>query len=122
MKHKIIGALVCAMFLMLGSCGEDFLYKAPQGSIDKDALANEKGVETLISSAYAELHGNCWGASLQTWVFGGIYGGECNKGSDTGDQSVLNEVETYRVSTSNSYINGKWEFTYNGSKRIALAL
>jgi len=122
MNNKSLGALLCAILLIVSSCGEDYLYKAPQGSIDKTALANAQGVDMLVTSAYASFLGGCWGGSIQNWTFGGIYGGDNNKGSDTGDQAVLNELETYRVSNTNSYINEKWNFTYQGSKRVALAL
>jgi hypothetical protein len=33
--------------ILFSSCGEDFLYKAPQGSIDENALQNETGVNLL---------------------------------------------------------------------------
>jgi hypothetical protein len=55
MKHKILilGSLVTALSLGLASCGEDFLYKAPQGAIDQDALSNAQGAELLCVNAYA---------------------------------------------------------------------
>lgn len=37
MRHKILIVSAVALFT-LSSCGEDFLYKAPQGSIDQEAL------------------------------------------------------------------------------------
>ena len=39
MRHKILIVSAVALFT-LSSCGEDFLYKAPQGSIDQEALTN----------------------------------------------------------------------------------
>ena len=56
------------------------------------------------------------------WVFGGLYGGDNNKGSDTNDQSVLNSVETYSISPSNDYLLVKWRQTYYGAKRCNLAI
>ena len=35
MRHKILIVSAAALFT-LSSCGEDFLYKAPQGSIDQE--------------------------------------------------------------------------------------
>ena len=40
MKRHILIALGAASLLTLASCGEDFLYKAPQGSIDQAALTH----------------------------------------------------------------------------------
>jgi hypothetical protein len=125
MKLKNIKPLICVLFLMLFSCGESFLYKAPQGSIDIDALTTPSGVEMLVTTAYANLTsapGPGWGASLFNWTFGSIYGGDANKGSDPNDQAVLNSMERYQLLTTNSYINEKWEWVYRGSKRVALAM
>ncbi|MCL1932535.1 MAG: RagB/SusD family nutrient uptake outer membrane protein [Candidatus Azobacteroides sp.] len=122
MKYKNTGALICAMLFMLCSCGEDFLYKAPQGSADQDALTNAQGAEMLITTAYATFTAPDWGASIFNWTFGGIYGGDANKGSDSNDQAVLNSMETYALLNTNSYINEKWNWVYKGSKRVAWAL
>jgi len=105
------------------SCGEDFLYKAPQGSIDQEALTNESGAELLVINAYALLTDAIgWGATPFNWTFGGVYGGDANKGSDANDQSVLNSLETYALGASNSYLLHKWRFAYYGAKRCNLAL
>lgn len=119
---KYMTAFACAALLFaITSCGEDFLYKAPQGSIDDKALANMQGVELLVTNAYANLTENDWGASIFNWALGGVYGGDANKGSDAGDQSVLNSLETYALLPTNSYINEKWGWIYKGSRRVALA-
>ncbi len=123
MKSKNILYLVIFMaFFMLYSCGEDFLYKAPQGSIDQAALMNQTGIDLLTTNAYANLTENGWGATPFNWTFGGMYGGDANKGSDANDQSVLNEMEMYNVLPTNGYINEKWEWIYKGSKRVNVAL
>ena len=101
MKYKYIVALSFLTFMSLGSCGEDFLYKAPQGSIDENALTNANGVDLLVTNAYANLTENDWGASVFNWTFGGMYGGDANKGSDANDQSVLNTMELYTTLASN---------------------
>ena len=101
MKHnKYILALAFASMLTLGSCGDDFLGKEPQGVLTPEALANAQGVELLVTSAYAGLASPVEGydpyqASPFNWVWGGIYGGDANKGSDPNDQSTVNEIELY---------------------------
>jgi hypothetical protein len=125
MKQYMKTALFCAAsFLLLSSCGEDFLYKAPQGSIDSEALANGEGVDLLVVNAYAVLTSpeHQWGSSIFNWTFGGMYGGDANKGSDNNDQSVLNSMEVYTLLATNSYLNEKWNWVYTGSKRVAQAL
>jgi tetratricopeptide (TPR) repeat protein len=125
MKQYMKTALFCAaLFVLLSSCGEDFLYKAPQGSIDSEALANGEGVDLLVINAYATLLSpqHQWGSSIFNWTFGGMYGGDANKGSDNNDQSVLNSMEVYTLLATNSYLNEKWNWVYTGSKRVAQAL
>lgn len=110
------------MGAILSSCGEDFLYKAPQGSIDQDALTNQTGIDLLTTTAYANLTENGWGATPSNWTFGSMYGGDANKGSDANDQSVLNEMETYSTLPTNSYISEKYNWVYRGAKRVNIAL
>ncbi len=121
-RKNILFLLMALSAMLLYSCGEDFLYKAPQGSIDQAALMNEQGIDLLTVNAYANLTENGWGASPFNWTFGGMYGGDANKGSDANDQSILNEMEQYNVSTTNGYINDKWAWIYRGAKRINIAL
>ena len=51
-----------------------------------------------------------------------MYGGDANKGSDPGDQSVLNEMEMYNTLSTNDYLEQKWKWTYKGAKRVNIAL
>lgn len=127
MKKRYITVLGLASILTLGSCGEDFLYKSPQGSLDSEALANATGVDMLTINAYAALASRVdnydpFQASPFNWVFGGMYGGDANKGSNTGDQATLNEVESYKTLSTNDYLRQKWAWVYASSKRINMAL
>ena len=114
--------LVISVIVLLGSCGEDFLYKDPQGSINHEALKNQTGIDLLTVNAYANLTENGWGATPFNWTFGGMYGGDANKGSDANDQSVLNEMEMYSTLPTNGYISEKYEWVYKGVKRVNMAL
>lgn len=123
MKHKNIFIIFTIFaFIALGSCGESFLYKAPQGSIDQSALTNQTGIDLLTTSAYANITENNWGASLFNWTFGGMYGGDANKGSDANDQAVLNTMEAYNILPDNGYIGEKYQWIYKGVKRVNIAL
>lgn len=120
-KNKLY-ILVISVIVLLGSCGEDFLYKDPQGSINHEALKNQTGIDLLTVNAYANLTENGWGATPFNWTFGGMYGGDANKGSDANDQSVLNEMEMYSTLPTNGYINEKYQWVYKGAKRVNIAL
>ena len=125
--NKYIFALAFAGTLTLSSCGDDFLSKDAQGSLTSEALANAQGVELLTTSSYALLASNVDGydpyqASPFNWVWGGIYGGDANKGSDPGDQSTVNEIELYNTISTNGYIEQKWIWVYAINKRINMAL
>ena len=122
MKLKYLAVTGLAGLLTLSSCGEDFLYIPPQGSIDQDALTNEQGVELAVTNTYSILIAAEWGASLFNWAQSGMYGGDANKGSDPGDQSVLNEMEMYNTMPTNGYLDEKWRVTYRGVRRANLAL
>jgi len=90
----------------------------PQGSVDKVTLQDAKGVDLLVTSAYASLTENGLGGTPNNWVFGSIYGGDANKGTDPGDQPAVNEFEVYTLLSNNGYLNEKWVFNYNGIKRV----
>lgn len=119
LRLSLLALPVCLLF---ASCGEDFLYISPQGSVDEEALTNAMGVELLVVNSYANLTENNWGASPFNWVFGGVYGGDANKGSDPGDQSVLNELEMYNTLNTNGYLSDKYGWTYKGTQRVNRAL
>jgi len=120
--YKYAIALVCAICLILSSCGEDFLYKAPKGSVSKETLATESGADMIVTAAYGYLTATGWGRTPFNWVFGGIYGGDANKGTDSGDQPPINQFEQYIVASNNDYISEKYSWTYRGGQRVRVAL
>lgn len=126
MKKYII-SIGLSVTILLSSCGDDFLGKDPQGSIGGEAIANETGVELLVIGSYAALAARTDGyepyqASPFNWTFGGIYGGDANKGSDPGDQATVNEIELYNTLSTNVYLASKWGWTYNAVKRVNLSI
>ena len=125
--NRFFIALVCAGSIFFNSCGEDFLYIAPTGVLDEDALSTSQGAEMLIYACYNQLmnrgtNGSNWGANLNNWALGSIYGGDANKGSDITDQSTLNELELYVLLPTQGYINEKYTWIYFASKRVQIAL
>lgn len=126
-NYILVAGLAAAMTLSLASCGDDFLTKAPQGVLDKETMASATGVDLMTTAAYASMAApvenfDPYQATPFNWVWGGIYGGDANKGSDAGDQSTVNEIELYNTLTTNGYLDQKWAWVYNASKRINFAL
>ena len=127
MRRKYLYGMCLAGLFSFYACSESFLEKDPQGSISSETLENETGVNLLVVNAYAALTSRVedydpYQASPFNWVWGGIYGGDANKGSDPGDQSVLNEVELYNTLTTNGYVEQKWVWVYMAVKRANMAL
>lgn len=126
MKYKNKLNIIIAVIFALQSCGENFLYKEPQGSTEQPALTNQTGIDLLTVNAYANLtQANStarWGASPFNWTFGGMYGGDANKGSGANDQSVLNEMEMYNTLPTNRYLLEKYTWVYIGANRVNIAL
>jgi len=120
--YKYAIALICAIGMMLISCGEDFLYKAPQGSVSKETLSTQEGADMIVTAAYGYLTTTGWGRTPFNWVFGGIYGGDANKGTDAGDQPPINDFEQFKVTSANDYVAEKFSWTFRGSQRVRVAL
>jgi len=112
MKRRIINlyiAILSISFLMMSSCGEEFLTITPNGSLDESVLATESGIEALLIGAYSMLDGTAnmgfgWEAATSNWVFGSIRGMEANKGTDSGDQPDINPLQTFTEAATNPYM------------------
>jgi len=122
---KFVALLVAGTVIAL-SCGKGFLEKTPKGTLDVNALANKKGVESLLIGSYAVLDGfingggiflGGWESSGTNWVYGSINGGDAHKGSDAGDQPDINPIEAFTPTATNNYFNLKWRIVYEGISR-----
>lgn len=124
MKKAILySAMALATTLGMSSCGDDFLLIDPAGSVSEATLTNDKGIDFVLTGAYASLNGMIpgpWdnpGNSLTNIVFGDVVGADANKGSTAGDQSDWTMLETYSFTSANSYIRNKWGAIYEVVKR-----
>jgi len=121
-KFILLGAFLIGIGL---SCGDDFLNRPPIGGLDENTLANEKGVEATLIGAYSLLdgwaqgwgNGAVWTSAASNWVYGGICGGDANKGTDASDQPAINPIARYEGLPSNEYFRGKWRVCYDGISR-----
>lgn len=122
---KFVALLIAGTVIAL-SCGKDFLEKTPKGTLDVNALANKRGVESLLVGAYSVLDGfingggiflGGWQSSGTNWVYGSINGGDAHKGTDAGDQPEINPIEAFTPTATNGYFDLKWRIVYEGISR-----
>lgn len=122
--NQIVALTICANFLFLSSCQEDFLKKPVQGALGDEVLSNEKGIEALLTGAYAALDGqgdftggSGWESPPDNWTYGAIAGADAHKGSDGGDQTPINAIATFSAGADNGFFNSKWRALYEGVSR-----
>jgi len=115
---KIIAGLSILLSMQIFSCSDSFLNQPAKGSLSTSQLLNQDGVERLLIGAYAGLKGNnSWLAQPTNWVYGSLVGEESYKGSNSGDQSDINPISTFTVTSTNSYLAAKWTAIYDGVNR-----
>jgi len=110
--------LIFGGFLLTTSC-EDFLTKEPPATLAGSILENERGVEGMLTGAYALLRGGeIFGSAMGTdWVYASGASDDCYKGSEEGDQTQFNQVERYNALPDNPYMNERWRDCFNGVSR-----
>ncbi|MEO5562668.1 MAG: RagB/SusD family nutrient uptake outer membrane protein [Chitinophagaceae bacterium] len=133
MKNIVSKVLLGTMVaLALYACKKSFLEQKPLGVLDEATLSTEKGVNNILTSAYAMLDGHDgsfgvlgaeWGSGGSNFVFGSMAGGEANKGSSPGDQAgnMVPQIRHEGTSTSGS-LNDRWKALYEGVKRTNTVL
>jgi hypothetical protein len=132
MKNKITKILLAlTVVIALYACKKSFLDVKPKGVLDEATLSSEKGVNRLLLAAYAMLDGHDgglnlggeWGSGGSNFLYGGIGGGEANKGSDPGDQGPnMTPVQRHDITSTNGAINDRWKAIYEGVKRCNTVL
>jgi hypothetical protein len=132
MKQKTI-IFLSAFTVIVGiyACKKSFLDVNPVGVLDEATLSSPKGVDKLLISAYAMLDGHDgslglggeWGSSGSNFLYGGIAGGEANKGSDPGDQGPnMTPIQRHEATSQNAALNDRWKAIYEGVKRTNVVL
>lgn len=128
---KKIGIFSMIAALLMSTACSDFLEVTPVGAVDNNTLSSEDGVEMVITGMYATLYGgaglsgrgnNYFAATLSNYAYGDVMGGSANKGSTYGDQPPFTSLETYVITSDNSYLNYKWEWVYEGVKRANVVI
>ena len=123
---KITRILILTLIALVGAtvaCKESFLEVAPAASLGENELSTQAGLEGTLIGAYSQLLGKDGAYSdASNWFWGSVLGGDANKGSDPGDQSQLNEIQTYAVQTNNSAVLQKYRGAYEGVARANAVL
>ena len=103
---------------LLSACKDSFLEITPNGALTEEVLSSKKGLEGLLVGVYAPLTGRgSFYTGFGNWVHGSILGGEANKGTDAGDQAVVNPVQRYETLPNNDVVGQKWNMTFEGVAR-----
>lgn len=126
MKNLIY--LFIVLLIVAVSCSDEFTTVPAVGALSEENLANETGVDLLLTGAYSILNGSRFGGSAEQFAQGtdnwwiDCLSDDAHKGSTDSDQQNLFELETYNIRPSNSYIRGKFQVLYAGVNRANAVL
>jgi len=97
-QKRILVTLI-ALFAFAVSCKDSFLEVAPTASITNAQLTSAAGLEGQLIGVYSMLTGRGadFYAGATNWFWGSVLGGEANKGTNSGDQAQMNEVQAYTL-------------------------
>jgi hypothetical protein len=107
------------------SCSDSFLDVKPKASLSNSALENARGVNALLVGAYALLDGwataegayRSYQVGADNWVYGSVAADDAYKGTISGDQPPISQIEQHNISSDNVYFRGKWRGMYDGIAR-----
>lgn len=119
---KITIRIIATIFILVVftvSCQDSFLEIKPTGSITDAQLTSKKGLEGTLVGAYSMLLGRGgFYAGSSNWLWGSVLGGEANKGTNSGDQAQVNEIQAYSPQTTNETVLEKYRSNYEGVARV----
>ncbi|PSR56699.1 RagB/SusD family nutrient uptake outer membrane protein [Adhaeribacter arboris] len=122
-RSIIIGSGI--LLSILSSCSDSFLDVKPKAALTIDALTTNKGVNSLLVSAYSLLDGwatpegayRSYQVGADNWVYGSVASDDAYKGTIAGDQPPISLIEQGNISSDNIYFRGKWRGMYDGIAR-----
>lgn len=108
---------------MMYGCKDSFLELSPKAASTEEVMSTKKGIDLLLIGAYSPLNGlGAWYGGFGNWVHGSILGGDANKGTNAGDQSVVNPVQRYETLPNNGAVADKWSRCFEGVARCNTVL
>ncbi|HTE25683.1 RagB/SusD family nutrient uptake outer membrane protein [Flavitalea sp.] len=122
---KILVFTLTSFILLLTSCKKEWLTIKPKGQASFETLLNKDGVNLLLIGAYADVDGannksaqpQAWSSGVSNWVWGSVAGGDAYKGSNSGDQALINDIAGFYLTADNTYVNSHWMLGYDGVVR-----
>lgn len=120
---KLISAVI--ILTVIASCSDSFLEVKPKAALSRTALANAKGVNSLLIGAYSLLDGwatpegayRSYQVGADNWVYGSVASDDAYKGTIAGDQPPISLIEQHNITADNIYFRGKWRGMYDGIAR-----
>ncbi|TAE30810.1 MAG: RagB/SusD family nutrient uptake outer membrane protein [Cytophagales bacterium] len=121
-KKLVILGVAATLSLTTVSCKDTFLEVPVTGQLAGAQLSSKAGIEGALIAGYAMLNGRGDRlASFNNWVWGGIRGGDANKGTDPGDFSTINPLQRFET-LSTGEVAGTWQRKYEGISRMNTTL
>jgi len=122
-KKGAIGVATTVALTLGGvACQDKFLEIPATGQLSNAQLGSKNGIEGSLIAAYSMLSGRGDRlASFSNWVWGGIRGGDANKGTDPGDFSSINPIQRFET-ISTGDVAGTWQRKYEGISRANATL
>jgi hypothetical protein len=122
-KFRILIFSLLALAILVTACKDSFLDVAPTGSLSETELSSKAGLEGSLIATYSMLLGRGgFYSDLTNWFWGSVLGGDANKGTNAGDQSQVNEIQTYSAQTTNVSVLEKYRSVYEGVARANATL
>lgn len=118
-KLLLIALAAFAINLLISACKDSFLDVTPTSALTEEVLSSKKGLDGLLIGCYSVLTGRdqLFYSGFGNWVHGSILGGEANKGTNGGDQAVVNPVQRFETLPNNDLPAQKWRICYEGVAR-----
>jgi starch-binding outer membrane protein, SusD/RagB family len=115
--------LVSVASVSMVACKKDFLTVLPKGELTEEVLSSKKGIEGLLIGSYGMLSGRwAWYGGSSNWVHGSVLGGDSNKGTNSGDQAIVNPLMRFETTPSNGAVADKWGNSFEGVARANAVL
>jgi starch-binding outer membrane protein, SusD/RagB family len=122
-KKITLGTVATVTLSLVGiACQDKFLEIPATGQLSGTQLSSKAGIEGSLISVYAMLNGRSERlASASNWLWGGIRGGDANKGTDPGDFSSINPIQRFET-ISTGDVASAWRGKYEAISRANATL
>lgn len=117
MKRYSLFIILFFSFVIIFSCSEEFLVKAPLGTPSENIFYNEKGIDALLIGTYSMVRGSSlwditWGASIQNWTYGSGASDDAYTAPESTISSGIYDIERWKVATTNNFPADKWKWAF----------